>query len=97
MTTTTPSLAPQTPEEWEEFHDQLDRLEQACGPKTNRHELARVFAEACIIAGINTAGQIIKVLMQRGFKRGHIGAVLKPGKGGWLRRDEAGVLSLVAG
>jgi hypothetical protein len=83
-----------TPDQWDGFHQLLDRLNETRGPKTNANDRGRVLITACIGEGINTAGQIINALAPLGFKRGHLGAMLSPGKGSWLRKDTNGKLSL---
>lgn len=85
-----------TAAQWDEFHDRLERLQGACGPKSNKNDHARVLITACINEGVNTVGQIIKALVPLGFNARHLGAMLTKGKGGWIRRDAQGVLSLAA-
>jgi hypothetical protein len=63
----------------------------------NQNDRARVLIAACIGEGLNTVSQIIKALVPLGFKRGHLASMLTKGKGGWLRRDADGRLSLIAG
>lgn len=88
-------VATWTNAQWEAFHDDLDRLLDACGPTANRNEQAVVLISACIEAGINNLGQIIKVLEPLGFKRGHLASILTKGKAPPWARDAAGTFSLL--
>lgn len=85
-----------TQDEWDDFYQRLERLDDARDPKMNKNDRAYVLIAACIDEGINTVPQIIEAVAPLGFNKRHLGALLTQGKGGWYRRDAAGVLRLRA-
>lgn len=83
------------PEEWDEFIEALQVINDACGPEANKHDRAIVLISFCIDNGIDTIGHIINVLKRFGFHQGHIGSLLKDLSGHnaevyWWSRDSAG-------
>ncbi|MBA3510450.1 hypothetical protein [Sphingomonas sp.] len=73
--------------------DRLRELQADCGD--NKHDQATALIAACILEGLNTAGQIVGALTTLGMNPAHVRIMLKEGTGGdparhhW-RRDEEG-------
>jgi hypothetical protein len=83
-----------TSDRWAEFHQSLERLDEARDPSANMNDRAYVLIGACIDEGVNTVPQIIEAMTPVGFNKRHLGALLTQGRGGWFGRDAAGVVSL---
>jgi hypothetical protein len=83
-----------TTDQWAEFHQGLERFDEARDPSANMNDRAYVLIGACLEEGVNTVPQIIEAVAPLGFNKRHLGALLTQGKGGWYQRDGAGVVSL---
>jgi hypothetical protein len=85
-----------TSDQWAEFHQSLERLDEARDPSANMNDRAYVLIGACLEEGINTVSQIIEAVFPLGFNKRHLGALLTQGRGGWFRRGTDGIISLAA-
>ena len=95
ITTATPHDPFATKETTHAFFQRLEKLRYDCGPRTSKHDQARVLIAACIDEGIVSRRRLIGILAQLKFDRRHAGKTLHefcgpdPDRHDWWS-DEAG-------